>query len=61
MLEVYEISSCSKIFLFRPPTRKRKAGVFKSLHFKNIRFAILGQTGGKIFVFNQKRICVDEI
>ena len=47
--------------LFRLPTRKLKAGVFKNLHFKNIRFAALGQTGGKIFVFNQKRIRVDGI
>lgn len=59
MLEVYETSSCSKISF--SPTRKRKAGVFKNLHFKNIRFAVLGQTRGKLFVFNQKRIRVDEI
>jgi len=47
--------------LFRPSTRKRKASVFKNLHFENIRFAVLGQTGGKMFVFNQKRIRVDEM
>ena len=47
-----------------PSTRKRKAGVFKSLHsgerFEKMRFTgyvlTVGQTGEKISVFKQKRM-----